>query len=88
MKKQVSIVFMAVSVVFGQDAWSERMALANRLQEQGRYSEARELYQSAVADTEKSGRKDFRHAQALNNLAAHYYDSGKYAEAEPIIARR
>ena len=37
MKKQLYIASLVSIVVFGQDAWSERMALANRLQEQGRY---------------------------------------------------
>ena len=87
MKKHASLAFLTASIVLGQDAWSERMSRANQLQQQGRYAEARELYQTAVADTEKSGKTDLRHAQALNNLAAHYYESGKYVEAEPMYRR-
>jgi tetratricopeptide (TPR) repeat protein len=87
MKKQLLLTSLSAIAAFSQDAWSERMSLANRLEEQGRYGEARQLYQSAVADAEKSGLKDLRHAQALNNLAAHYFDSGKYAEAEPMYRR-
>ena len=50
MKKQAFLTFVTALIAVGQDAWTERMSLANRLQQQGRYSEARELYLTAVAE--------------------------------------
>ena len=84
MKKQAFLTFVTALMAVGQDAWTERMSLANRLQQQGRYSEARELYLKAVAETGGDHGNSQRRAQALNNLAAHYFEAGKYSEAEPM----
>ena len=84
MKKQAFLTFVTALMAVGQDAWTERMSLANRLQQQGRYLEARELYLKAVAETGGDHGNSQRRAQALNNLAAHYFEAGKYSEAEPM----
>jgi tetratricopeptide (TPR) repeat protein len=87
MKKQAFLTFVTALMAVGQDAWTERMSLANRLQQQGHYSEARELYQKAVAETDGNHGNTQRRAQALNNLAAHYFEVGKYTEAEPMYRK-
>lgn len=88
MTRQAYLGFLAAFAVFAEpDAWNERMGLANRLQQQGRYAEARQLYLSAVSETERPGGNKLHHAQALNNLAAHYFELGRYSEAEPMYRR-
>jgi tetratricopeptide (TPR) repeat protein len=87
MKQQASLALFTAAVAFGQDAFSERMRLANRHQEQGRYAEARPLYEKAVEDVTHAGTKDLRYAQAHNNLAAHYHEIGKYSEAEAMYRK-
>ena len=88
MKTQAFFAMCAVSIALGQDAWSQRMSRANLLQQQGAYAEAGKLYQEAVAESKSS--KHFstgRYAQASNNLAAHYYEIGNYAAAEPLYRK-
>src|SRR2546428_8861189 len=70
-----------------QAGWQTRMQEANLLDRQGRYSEARILYVAALKEAEKSGFTDRRLGESLNNLAAHYFQSGKYGEAEPLYRR-
>src|SRR5882672_11504438 len=67
--------------------WQERMREANRLDREGRYAEAQKLYLAALEEAEKSGPADPRLAESLNNLAAHYFHTGKYAQAEPVYRR-
>src|SRR6476660_3417486 len=70
-----------------QSAWQARMQEANRLDREGRYGDARILFTAALDEAQKSGSTDRRLAESLNNLAAHYFHCGKYAEAEPLYRR-
>src|SRR2546427_12951907 len=67
--------------------WQARMQEANRLDRAGRYSQAQILYLAALEEAEKSGSVDSRLGESLNNLGAHYFYCGKYAEAEPLYRR-
>jgi tetratricopeptide (TPR) repeat protein len=91
MQQQASLALLTATftatVALGQDAWVQRMSLANRLQEQSRYTEARPLYEKAVQDAEELGIRDLRYAQALNNLAAHYHETGLYGQSEPLYRK-
>lgn len=84
MQKQAYLAFTIASIAFGQDAWTSRMSLANRLQSEGKYSEARRQYELAVGESSHSRT---RYAQALNNLAAHLYETGDYAQAEALYRK-
>src|SRR5450755_4012245 len=77
----------ATFVYAGQPDWQARMLEANRLDSEGRYSEAENLYAAALREAQKSPGPDRRLAESLNNLAAHYFHCGKYAEAEPLYLR-
>src|SRR5439155_15206045 len=70
-----------------QATWRTRMQEANLLDREGRYGEARTLYLAAVAEAETLPSTDRRLAESLNNLAAHYFHCGKYAQAEPLYRR-
>ena len=78
----VSIMF--VSIAFGQDAWTDHMRLANQLQQHGKYSDARKLYEGLLAEASVGSP---HHAEAFNNLAAHFYELGEYQNAEPLYER-
>jgi tetratricopeptide (TPR) repeat protein len=84
MKNKAYLALSIVSIAFGQDAWTSRMSLANRLQTAGNYTEARKIYELLVK--ESTGSKS-RYAQAVNNLAAHLYETGDYAAAEPLYRK-
>src|SRR5437660_1569800 len=70
-----------------QAGWQARMQEANRLDREGRYGEARSLYLAALGEAENSGSPYRRLGESLNNLAAHYFHCGKYADAEPLYRR-
>jgi tetratricopeptide (TPR) repeat protein len=58
------------------------------LWERGRYTDAKPLYQRALAIRERAlGPEDSDVATSLNNLAAFYDDQGQYAKAEPLFER-
>ena len=60
--------------------------LAELYHAQGRYNEAKPLYQQALAITRKQlGDNHLLTATALNNLAALYHAQGRYTEAEPLF---
>lgn len=84
MTKHAYLALVTVSLVFGQDAWTSRMSEANRLQATGNYQEARKLYELAVLESSDLPQ---RQAQALNNFAAHLYEVGDYARAEPMYRK-
>src|SRR5687768_6345718 len=84
MNKQAYLAFCIVSIALGQDAWTTRMSLANRFQTEGKYAEARQLYEQAVSESTYSKE---RYAQSLNNLAAHLYETGEYGRAEPMYRK-
>lgn len=84
MKTSVLAAFTLVSFAFGQDAWTSRMILANRLQAEGSYAEARRHYEQALSESMYS---KSRYAQSLNNLAAHLYETGDYAAAGPLYLK-
>ena len=55
---------------------------------QGRYAEAEQLYQRALAIQEETlGREHPDVARSLNNLADLYRGHGRYAEAESLYRR-
>ena len=79
-------------VTAGPPDWQARMREANRLDSEGKYAEAESLYLEALREAEKpaeekSSASDHRLAESLNNLAAHYYRRGSYAQAEPLYRR-
>jgi tetratricopeptide (TPR) repeat protein len=56
--------------------------------DQGKYKEAEQLYQRALAIKEQQlGTLDFSTSICYNNLALLYEDQGKYEEAEPLFQR-
>jgi len=61
-----------------------RVSEANHLKRENHPADAEALYTAALREAQASGVVDSRLAQSLNNLAAHYYERGKYAEAEPL----
>src|SRR5258705_8168652 len=94
MKQNGVVSFILLLSCFGpaaannvEEGWLTRMLEANRLDREGRYSEAQGLYLAALAEAEKSGPTGSRLAQSLNNLGAHYFHSGQYADAEPLYLR-
>ncbi len=84
MNKLGCIAICFVSTALGQDAWTTRMSVANRLQAEGSYADARKLYEQAVSESTYSKE---RYAQATNNFAAHLYETGDYKQAEPMYRK-
>src|ERR1700690_1445752 len=74
-------------VCASQPDWQARMLQANQLEREGRYSEAGSLYIAALSEAKQPPVSERRLAESFNNLAAHYFHSGKYAEAEPLYVR-
>jgi tetratricopeptide (TPR) repeat protein len=70
-----------------QSDWQARIIEANRLDREGRYGEAGSLYAAALSEAQKPPVSHRWLAESLNNLAAHYFYAGKYAEAEPLYLR-
>jgi len=71
-----------------RDAAAALDALAQTLQRQGRYGEARPLYERALAIKEKAlGPEHPDTAAALNNLALLLQAQGLYGEARPLYER-
>lgn len=62
--------------------WEQRMREANQLERSGRYAEAEQAYKTTLEEAERIGPVDFRLPQSRNNLAAHYFYTGKFEEAE------
>jgi len=86
MKK--ALLICCASLAFaGQADWQKRMLEANRLDRDGRYSEAEDLYVASLDEAEKSGATGRWLAESLNNLAAHYFLCGNYTQAEPLYRR-
>src|ERR1700680_1899531 len=86
MKK--ALLICCASLAFaGQADWQKRMLEANRLDRDGRYSEAQDLYVASLDEAEKSGATGRWFAESLNNLAAHYFLCGNYSQAEPLYRR-
>src|SRR5438552_1688330 len=83
----ILLLYGAGPAATGQTAWQTRMQEANLLDREGRYGEARTVYLAALDEAEKFGSSDRRLAESLNNLAAHYFHCGKYAQAEPLYRR-
>src|SRR5262249_33489340 len=70
-----------------QTAWRTRMQEANRLDREGRYTEAHSLYAAALDEAEQFGSADRRVGESLNNFAAPSFQGGKYAQAEALSRR-
>src|SRR5580704_7224879 len=86
MKK--ALLICCVTLAFaGQADWQKRMLEANRLDREGRYSEAQDLYVASLDEAEKSGATGRWLAESLNNLGAHYFLCGNYTQAEPLYRR-
>lgn len=60
---------------------------ASQLQDEGRYSEAISVMQKVLAMEEQKGLEHIGTAKALSRLAQLYYDTGAYAQAEPLYQR-
>jgi tetratricopeptide (TPR) repeat protein len=71
---------------YGSD-WRMHIHLGTAAQKQGHYADAEESFLSALEAAEKFGPEDTRLATTLNDLAAVYYNQGKYAQAEPLYKR-
>jgi tetratricopeptide (TPR) repeat protein len=71
---------------YGSD-WRMHIHLGIAAQKQGHYADAEESFLSALEAAEKFGPEDTRLATTLNDLAAVYYNQGKYAQAEPLYKR-
>ena len=81
------LIFCASLAFAGQTDWQKRLQEANGLDHEGRYGEAQEIYVAALAEAESSGDAGARLAQTLNNLAAHHFLCGNYAQTEPLYRR-
>src|ERR1700719_4310194 len=85
---KIPLLICCASLAFaGQADWQKRMLEANRLDREGRYSEAQILYVASLDEAEKSGATGRWLAESLNNLAAHYFLYGNYTQAEPLYRR-
>jgi len=85
---KIALLIYCASLAFaGQADWQKRMLEANRLDREGRYSEAHKLYIASLDEAEKSGATGRWLAESLNNLSAHYFLCGNYAQAEPLYRR-
>ena len=89
------LLLSAKKAEFSKDAdgvvrFSETVATLNRLavlyRDQGRYTEAEQLFKQILEITEKVlGKDHLDTADSLNNLAILYHDQGRYAEAEQLL---
>ena len=70
-----------------QDAWTEAMSQGRSLQNQGRFREAVELFQSALQEAERLPRSPARQAAALYQLATVNADLGSLEKAARLSAR-
>ena len=68
--------------------WRESIARGDESRRLGKYVEARQSYQEALAEAEKFGPDDQRLAATLNNLAALLFDYGNASEAEASVPAR
>lgn len=90
MRNDVLATWFLAAVVFAADApgdWNARMRLANALHEGRRWAEARAAYALAVEESATFGPTDGRHAQALNNYAAHLAELGEHSRAAELYQK-
>ena len=69
-----------------EDEWNQLNAQVVANYKAGKYGVAAKLAEKQLASAEKHLHTKLV-ATSLNNLAALYYDQGKYAEAEPLYKR-
>jgi tetratricopeptide (TPR) repeat protein len=67
--------------------WQRFIGEAKQLREEKRYAEAEKQMLLGLAEAEKFGPEDRRLAVTLNQLAALYYASLRFSEAEPVYRR-
>src|SRR5690348_16518109 len=89
----IVVVYLAVQSVAlaasqaGLAHWREAIARGDENRRLGKYVEARQSYQEALAEAEKFDSNDERLAATLNNLAALLFDYGNATDAEPLYRR-
>ncbi|MBI3994380.1 MAG: tetratricopeptide repeat protein [Nitrospirae bacterium] len=82
---QSPLTFWEASVSASPDSGLPRRLLGAQYASRGRYSEAEEQYQRAVANFQKTfGAAHLAVADSLHDLANLYRNQGRYAEAEPF----
>ncbi len=68
--------------------WQRSMVAAQTALQQGRYIEAKKMFQALLKKAEEDfGPEDPKVASAARNLAMLYCLQGKYADAEPLLHR-
>ena len=68
--------------------WQRSMVAAQTALQQGRYIEAKKMFQALLKKAEEDfGPEDPKVASAARNLAMPYCLQGKYADAEPLLHR-
>src|SRR5437899_3363642 len=70
-----------------QALWEQYMDQVRTLRQKGAFAGAEKAALAAIAEAQKSGHEDFRLAKSWNNLATIYYDTGRYADCEPLFNR-
>src|SRR5690349_7682894 len=100
MTKQVSMFHFVITLLFlsvcndpaiaasvGRADWRELIEQGEKLQGEGRFSEAEQSFVAAIRAAEELGSEHPRYASALNGLATFLRRRGRYAEVENLLRR-
>ncbi len=74
-------------IFFQRGSWKSYGKAGGKAYQKGNYPEAEKQFAAALKEAEGFGPQDPRVAVSLTNLAALYYNQGKYTEAEPLYKR-
>ena len=68
-----------------ETSWQHQLDDGQKLREQGRYTEAEEVYSAVLVEAEKFGPEDRRVALTLNELAGLYHARGRLSRSRTAL---